>query len=483
MSTKISENTYQSHTYPLYINGEWKPSASEKTQSLINPATEKEIGQVTMANSQEIEDSLKSAQAGLKTWSKTPAPERANILKRACGILESNIESVSRALTEEQGKTLQESRGEMQRAIETLRWTADHADHDFSQTYEENGIQRFSQPTPVGVVAAFAPWNYPAVICVRKIAPALAAGCSVILKAAEEAPAPAVALVDALHQAGLPKGVLSLLFGQPAQISEQLLGSPIVRKITFTGSTPVGKHLAKLASEHLIQSTLELGGHAPVIVDETVDIEQVVQAIGEYKFECAGQSCNAPSRIYVHESIFQEFNKHMVRYARSLQVGNGLEVGTTMGPMANQRRVDAMKRLIDDAVENGAQLLTGGKPLDRPGFFWEPTILTNPSPDAAILWEEPFGPVLTIMPYTDLEEAIAQANQSDYGLAGYGFSQDSDRIQQITNGLEVGYVGINQMSGVAPNAPACGIKASGYGFEGGLEGIKSYLYPKLITQL
>ena len=473
---------YETHDYRLFIDGKWQAAASGEMIELVNPADEEVIGRVASAGDREVDMAIESARRGLARWKATSSADRAGVIARAADILRAKQERAAIAMTREQGKTLDESRGELTRAIETIQWTAGQAETDFARLYEDAALRRTTRPVPVGVVAAFAPWNYPAVICARKVAPALAAGCAVILKAAEETPAAAVALVEAFDEAGLPDGVLNLLFGQPAHISGRLIASPVVRKLTFTGSTAVGKLLARKAIDNLIPCVLELGGHCPVIIDETVDIPAVARAVADYKFECAGQSCNAPSRVYVQQDIADKFADELVKIADSLQVGDGLDPKTTMGPLANRRRLEAMERLTADAVGRGARVLTGGRRVGETGYFWAPTILTDVPANAQVMQEEPFGPLLPVIPYATLEDAFTMANASNYGLAGYGFSAAPEIQQRMADELDMGYVGINILSGVPEHAPISGIRDSGYGVEGGLEGIAAYLHQKLVTE-
>jgi succinate-semialdehyde dehydrogenase/glutarate-semialdehyde dehydrogenase len=343
------------------------------------------------------------------------------------------------------------------------------------------GEKRMIVPEAIGVVAAFTPWNYPAVVNARKLAAPLAAGCPVILKGAEETPSGGVFIVEALQQAGVPAGVVSLVFGNPPMISEHLLGSTIVRAMTFTGSTPVGKRLAKIAANNLQRCVLELGGHSPVVVFEDTDLSKAVSAISEYKFECAGQSCNAPSRILVARPIFKTFLTKLVEAAEMIRIGDPDDPATEMGPMANARRIEAMERLTRDAIDRGAKIETGGTRLSRPGFYWPPTILSNVRPDSKVLREEPFGPILTVAPFDSIEQAIEGANATEYGLASYFFSDSPEVQKRMISGLSAGAVSINYLKGVSPDAPNAGINQSGYGYEGGVEGLRAFQNLKLVN--
>ncbi|WP_024520862.1 aldehyde dehydrogenase family protein [Bradyrhizobium sp. Tv2a-2] len=466
-------------TYKLFIDGTWRLGGNGTDLRLISPATEREIGRVAIASASDLEDALTSARLSLQRWSNTPARERGALLVRAARILKEKLQTAATALSKEQGKTLVEAWGEYTRAVETLEWNGMHAER-LSAPFPIDE-KRMIAPEPIGVVAGFTPWNYPAVLNARKLAPALAAGCPIILKAAEETPSAAIFIVEALEEAGIPPGVVNLVFGNPPMISEHLLGSPVVRVMSFTGSTPVGKQLAKIAAGNLQRCVLELGGHSPVVVFEDGDISKAVSAISEYKFECAGQSCNAPSRILAARPIYMDFLARLVQAAERIKVGPPDNPETGMGPMANARRIEAMKRLTRDAVERGARVETGGKRIDRPGFYWPPTILSNVHPESQVLHEEPFGPILTVAPFSTIEQAIAEANATEYGLAAYFFSNSSEIQKRMIRSLSAGAVSINHLKGVSADAPNAGIKQSGYGYEGGVEGLRTFQNLKLVN--
>jgi len=337
-------------------------------------------------------------------------------------------------------------------------------------------------PEPAGVVAAFVPWNFPAVITARKLGPALAAGCPVILKAPEEAPGAAAAIVACLAEAGIPSGVLNLVFGDPPEISTQLLASPIVRVVTFTGSTEVGRQLARRATDQLQRCILELGGHAPVLVFADADLDAAARAIADYKFACAGQSCNAPSRIFVQSAVYDAFVQRLTAIVESIRVGPGNDPTTQMGPMANPRRLEVMERMTSDATRRGATVTTGGSRPKRTGYFWLPTILRDVPDSAAIMQEEPFGPILPIAPFATVEEAVMKANATRFGLAAYVFTRSAQLSEELTGRLVAGHVAINFLQGVPPDYPIGGINDSGYGYEGGVEGFRSFQSLKLISR-
>ena len=467
------------YDYRLFVNGKWRAGGDGVELALINPSNAKEFGKVAAASITDLDEALRSASTSRIAWSNTAAPERGALLIKAAQILRENIEPAAIALSMEQGKTLAEARGEYARAVETLEWNGEHAEELCARIYM--GEKRMIVPEAIGVVAAFTPWNYPAVLNARKLAAPLAAGCPVILKGAEETPSAAVFIVEALEKAGIPRGVVNLVFGNPPMISEHLLGSPIVRALTFTGSTVVGKQLAKIAANNLQRCVLELGGHSPVVVFEDSDISKTVSAITTYKFECAGQSCNAPSRILVARSIYKIFLEKLIDSSNQIKIGEPDDPATEMGPMANARRVEAMERLTKDATLRGAKIEAGGKRLDRPGFYWPPTILSNVHPDSAVLREEPFGPILTITPFDTAQEAIDEANATEYGLASYFFSDSPETQKLMINNLSAGAVSMNYLKGVSADAPNGGINQSGYGLEGGVEGFRTFQNLKLVN--
>lgn len=468
------------YDYRLYIDGVWRGTTEGAPIALINPATEQQIGVVARASGRDLQAALASAVASRDDWAATPPSGRGRILCAAADILAPRIDAAAKALSDEQGKTVAEAAGEWRRALENLRWNGEKAER-LSQPIAIEKIRELV-PEPAGIVAAFTPWNYPAVLNARKLGAALAAGCPVILKAAEETPSSAVFMVEALIEAGLPKGVVNLVFGDPPMISEVLLGSSQVRVMSFTGSTPVGKQLAAVAGANLQRCVLELGGHAPVVMFADADLDVAVPAIVDYKFECAGQSCNAPSRLIVEDAIYDDVVARVVAAAERIVTGPGDDPATEMGPMANIRRIQAMERLIKDAVERGASLLTGGARIERKGFYWPPTILADLPADALILTEEPFGPVLTVQRFSTTDEAIELANSTSYGLASYLFTNSPEIEAEMVRSLAAGSVSVNRLKGVSADVPNAGIKDSGYGYEGGEEGYRAFQNLKLVNR-
>jgi succinate-semialdehyde dehydrogenase/glutarate-semialdehyde dehydrogenase len=468
----------------MFIDGTWRGGRGSATVPVLNPATEQPVAQLAVAALQDLDDALTASAAGFERWRQVPAIERGNVLAAAAARIRHNAAEWARELTQEQGKTLTESLGEIGRAVETFEWNAAEAGRIEGRVIagRQPGQQRLMLPQPMGVVAAFTAWNFPAVLVARKLAPALAAGCAVVLKAAEEAPSIAARIVGALAESGLPNGAVNLIFGDPPTISRHLLGSQVVRKLTFTGSTSVARDLARLAAADLKRCTFELGGHAPVIVAEDANAEAAVAAILPYKFATAGQSCVAPSRFYVHESLYARVLDRFVEGARAIAVGEGTEQGVRMGPLANARRLAAMERLTADAEAHGARTLLGGRRLPRKGFFFPPTVLADVPEDAAIMNEEPFGPIAPFAPFRDLPEAYARANRLRYGFAAYVFTRSLKTAGEAAERLSAGNIGINQMSPSLPDAPIGGINDSGYGYEGGREGLEEFLHFRLINQ-
>ncbi|MPY34452.1 NAD-dependent succinate-semialdehyde dehydrogenase [Streptomyces adustus] len=475
------------HGYPavrMYIAGEWCQGGTGRTAPIVDPATEEVIGEVPLATPADLDRALDAATDGFRTWRETPIARRTAILHAAADLLTERAAEVGRVMTLEQGKPLAEATGEARRVADTLRWHADDARRAYGRIIpSEPGTLLTVRREPVGPVAAFVPWNFPAGGPMRKISSALSAGCSIVIKASEETPATAAALVACFADAGLPAGVLNLVFGEPAEVSAHLIDAPAVRLVAFTGSVPVGKLLAAHAGRVMKPSLMELGGHAPVIVCADADPVRAARRAAQAKFANAGQVCTSPSRFLVHESIAEAFTAEFVRAAEAVVVGDGLAEGTTMGPLANERRLKAMERLTADAVARGAKIRTGGERLDRPGYFFAPTVLTGVPADAELMHEEPFGPLAPIVPFTDLDEALAIANATPYGLAAYAFTESAATAERLVAGLEAGILSVNHCGGSVSEAPSGGVKESGYGREGGPEALDSYLVTKRVSHL
>jgi len=468
-------------SYPntqLFIDGQWQDAADGRTLAVFNPATGKEIGRVAHASKVDLDKALAAAQKGFETWRDMTAADRSKIMRKAAGLMRERAAEIAPLLTQEQGKPLVEAKGEALAAADIIEWFAEEGFRVYGRIVPSRAnlaIRQMVLKDPVGPVAAFTPWNFPINQVVRKVSAALAAGCSMLVKAPEETPAAPAALIRAFADAGLPPGVLGLVYGNPAEISSYLIPHPVIRKVTFTGSTPVGKQLAAMAGQHMKRVTMELGGHAPVIVCEDADIALAVKAAGGAKFRNAGQVCIAPTRFLVHESIRNEFAQAMAKYAQGLKVGEGLAEGTQMGPLANPRRLTAMAEFQEDAVSKGAQVLAGGKRIGDAGNFWEPTVLADVPLEAKIFNDEPFGPVVAIRPFNQLEEAIAEANRLSFGLAGYAFTRSLKNADLLSRKVEVGMLWVNMPAMPSAEMPFGGIKDSGYGSEGGPEALEAYL--------
>jgi succinate-semialdehyde dehydrogenase/glutarate-semialdehyde dehydrogenase len=467
----------------LFIAGQWQDAADGRTLAVHNPATGQEIGRVAHAGIPDLDRALQAAERGFAAWRDTTAIERAKVMRRAAGLLRERVDAIARLLTQEQGKPLAEARMEVMAAPDIIEWFADEGMRVYGRIVPSRNLaaRQLVLKDPVGPVAAFTPWNFPINQAVRKVAAALATGCSILVKAPEETPAGPAALVQAFADAGLPEGVLGLVYGDPAEISGYLIPHPVIRKITFTGSTPVGKQLAALAGQHMKRLTMELGGHAPVIVAEDADLELAVKAAGGAKFRNAGQVCISPTRFLVHRSIRKDFTAALAKHAQGLRVGDGLAEGTQMGPLANPRRVTAMASMIEDAVQRGATVAAGGERVGDTGNFWSPTVLDDVSLDAKIFNDEPFGPVAAVRGFDTLEEAIAEANRLPYGLAGYAFTRSLKNAHLLSQRVEVGMLWVNQPAAPTPELPFGGLKDSGYGSEGGPEALEAYLNTRLVS--
>ncbi|MCI5112301.1 MAG: NAD-dependent succinate-semialdehyde dehydrogenase [Marivita sp.] len=470
-------------SYPdlkLYIAGEWRDTREHLP--VVNPATEVEIGRLPHAETSDLDDALSAAEVGFRIWRATAPRDRADVMLKAAAILRDRQEEIARAITAEHGKPLTQARLEVIRGCEFIEWDAGEAVRTYGRVIPSaQGVRYVVHHQPIGVVLGLSPWNFPMSQPCRKVAGALATGCSIILKAAEETPAGALHIARAFHDAGLPPGVLNLVFGTPAMISDHLIRQDPVRLVAFTGSTAVGRHLTTLASENMTRVLMELGGHAPVIVCEDTDVERAAISSAVRKYRNAGQVCTSPTRFFVHDSIFEHYADTFVKRAAATVVGNGTDAGVEMGPLANERRVPALAALVEDAREKGAEVRTGGARIGNKGYFFEPTVLVNVPDDARVMQEEPFGPLAVINPVSSLDEAIAKANSTPFGLAAYGFTNRADYIDRMTDEIEAGNVSFNTLEASLPETPFGGVKSSGYGREGGIEGLDNYMIVKNIS--
>ena len=469
----------------LFIDGSWSEVGGGAGVDILNPATGDRIGKVENATRADLDRALAAADRAFKSWSKVPAFERYKIMRKAADILRSRVESIAELMTLEQGKPLAQSRLETLNGADMIDWYAEEGRRAYGRIVpaRADGVRQMVVKTPVGPVAAFTPWNFPINQAVRKISGALAAGCSIIIKGPEETPASCAELVRAFADGGVPPGVVNLVFGVPSEISEYLIPHPIIRKVTFTGSTAVGKRLAMLAGEHMKRITMELGGHAPALVFEDADVDSAVKQLATGKYRNAGQICVAPTRVMVQNKAYEPFVEQFVSAAKAVKVGDGLEVETTMGPLAHLRRVEAMEAFVADAVAHGGKLRTGGKRIGNKGFFFEPTVVTDVPKSARIMNEEPFGPLAIINRFDDYEEAVAEANRLEYGLAAYAFTKSAKTSARLGEAVESGMVSINHLGLGLPEIPFGGIKDSGFGSEGGAEALEAFFNSKLVTLL
>ncbi|PYD46925.1 NAD-dependent succinate-semialdehyde dehydrogenase [Novacetimonas pomaceti] len=467
----------------LYIDGTWTDGAQGRHIDVINPATAEVIGHVARAEGPDLRRALDAAARGFVTWSRTSPLERSDILRRAAGLLRERSTGIAALMTMEQGKPVGEAQVELAAAADVLDWMAEEGRRTYGRIVPARapGVMQEVIRTPVGPVAAFAPWNFPVNQVARKVGSALAAGCSIIVKAAEETPASPAEFIRALADAGVPAGVVNLVYGVPAEISETLIADPVVRKVTFTGSTAVGKHLAALAGSHMKRATMELGGHAPAIVCADADLDRAVSLLAGAKFRNAGQVCIAPTRFLVERPVYDTFVSRFADVASALRVGDGLAEGTRIGPLANIRRVDMMETLVADAQAKGARLVTGGKRMGNTGYFFEPTIVADATPAMRAMNEEPFGPIALMAPFDTLDAAIAEANRLSYGLASYAFTGSGRSAALLRDGVRAGMLTINHIGLGLPEVPFGGIGDSGYGSEGGIEAVEAYLDTRFVT--
>jgi len=476
-----------SQEYPntqLFLNGEWREAMSKESLEIINPATEEVIGKVSHARKEDLDIALNAADTAFRDWKNVSAYERSKILRKAADIIRSRAVKIATLMTLEQGKPLAEAKGETLGAADSIDWYAEEGRRAYGRIIPSRaqGVYQFVFKEPVGVVAAFTPWNFPLNQVVKKIAAAFAAGCTAIVKGPEETPASVAELIKAFDEAGMPKGSINLVYGIPAEISEYLISHPIVRKVTFTGSTAVGKQLAALAGSHMKRVTMELGGHSPAIVCEDADVDAAVKILSANKFRNAGQVCISPTRFLVHDSVYDQFVDGFVKSAEKLNVGNGFDEGVTMGPLAHDRRLTAIEDFVSDAVQKGAKIRTGGKRKGNKGYFFEPTVMTGVSQDSRIMNEEPFGPLAPINSFSSIEEVIGEANRLNYGLAAYAYTNSAKTAQHLGAAIESGQVSINHHGLGLVDTPFGGVKDSGYGSEGGPEGLDAYLTTKLVSQ-
>ncbi len=468
----------------LYIDGAWSAAASGRTHPVVNPATGEVIGKFAWADRADLDRALAAADKGFQTWKKVSAYERSKIMRKAADLMRERVQTIAEIMTMEQGKTVAEAKAEILNGADTIDWFAEEGRRTYGRVIPARGegIYQLVVKEPVGPVAAFTPWNFPINQIVRKLSAALAAGCSIIVKAPEETPGSPAELIRAFADAGVPAGAIGLVYGDPAEISSYLIPHPVIRKISFTGSTVVGKQLAALAGLHMKRVTMELGGHAPVIVFDDADAAVAAKAMAASKFRNAGQVCISPTRFLVQEGIYDSFVDQFVAAAKALKVGNGLDKESRMGALANPRRSKAMEVNLEDAGKHGGKLRTGGHAIGEKGNFWEPTVVTELDNDARAMNEEPFGPLAIINPFKTFDDAVKEANRLPFGLAAYAWTKSAKTANAIAAAVETGMISINHVGLGIPETPFGGVKDSGYGSEGGSEAIESYMNPKFVTQ-
>ena len=468
----------------LFINGQWCAALSGRTIPVVNPATHQTIGTVAFAEQADLDRALEAAEAGFKVWRQVSAFDRSKVLRKAAQLLRERAESIAQLLTQEQGKPLMEAKMEVMGGADTIEWFAEEGKRTYGRVIPARmpGVNQLVVKEPVGPVAAFTPWNFPINQAVRKISAALSTGCSVIIKAAEETPASPAELVRVFADAGVPAGVLNLVYGDPATISSYLIPHPVIRKISFTGSTPIGKQLAGLAGLHMKRAPMELGGHAPVLIFDDADITAAAKTMSFMKLRNAGQVCISPTRFLVQEGVYQQFVDQFVANVQAVKVGDGMDPDTKMSTLANPRRQQAMTTMVEDARKHGGHVVTGGYPIGEKGNFFEPTVITELENTAQAMNGEPFGPMAIINPFKTFDEAVTEANRLPYGLAAYAWTRSAQTATAVAAQVETGMMTINHLGLALPEVPFGGVKDSGYGSEGGTEAMDPYLVSKFVTQ-
>jgi succinate-semialdehyde dehydrogenase/glutarate-semialdehyde dehydrogenase len=464
----------------LFIDGKWIDQAGDP---VLDPATEDVIGEVPRVTPEQLDAAITAAERGFRIWRDTSPAKRGDIIRRAADLLRERARDIAQVITLEQGKPLADAENEVLRGSELIAWDAEEGRRSYGRVIPgEHTMHQQVWREPIGPVAAFTPWSAPTSSAGRKLGGALAAGCSVVLKASEETPGGACALVQCFEDAGLPAGVVNLVFGNPDEISRHLIAAPAIRLITFTGSVPVGMHLSKLAAAVMKPTVMELGGHSPAIICKDADPAAAAKLSVGAKFRNAGQVCISPTRFLVHDSLFDDFADAFVAGAAAIRVGNGFEAATRMGPLANARRLQAMEDFVADAVSHGGTVRAGGGRIGNRGYFFQPTVLTDLSTESSVMNIEPFGPIALLSRFRELSEAIAEANRLPYGLAAYAITNDPQATAQLTSQIEVGHFAVNHFGGGIPESPFGGVKQSGIGREGGSEGLEAYQVVKYVSQ-
>lgn len=468
----------------LYINGEFLSGNNRKSQPVINPSTLETLGNLPHASQADLDLALQSAQTAFESWRHSSPIERSDILRKVAQLCRDNATIIGRNITLDQGKPLAEAVGEVKSCSDHADWHAEECRRIYGRVIPARNpsVRQIVVREPIGVCAAFTPWNFPFNQAIRKICAAIGAGCTIIIKGPEDSPSAVMAIAHMFHEAGLPKGVLNIVWGVPSEISDYLIRSPIVRKVSFTGSVPVGKQLAALAGAHMKPITMELGGHSPVLVFPDVNVKRVAKQLANYKIRNAGQVCISPTRFYIHDDIYSAFQDEFINILANINVGDGLDPETDMGPLAHERRIGIMNQFVKNAVERGGNIALGGKKIDKTGHFYSPTVITDLPDDAMLMTEEPFGPIAPLTRFNDTTQVLQRANSLPFGLASYVFTNNLQTAHTVSNELQVGMVNINHFGVALPETPFGGVKDSGIGSEGGSETFDGYLVTKFITQ-
>lgn len=469
----------------LYIDGKFIEAEGRKTQEVINPSNREVLGHLPHATDEDLQSALLSAERAFASWKKSSPTERSTILRKVAQLTRDRAPEIARNMTLDQGKPLSESLGELISCADHADWHAEECRRIYGRviTPRNPNVRQFVLREPIGVCVAFTPWNFPYNQAIRKVAAAVGAGCTLVLKGPEDSPSAVMAIAQMFHDAGLPPGVLNLVWGDPPKISDYLIRSPITRKVSFTGSVPVGKQLASLAGAHMKRVTMELGGHSPVLVFDDADVERAAHMLAKFKIRNAGQVCVSPTRFYVQKKAYDKFLAAFTDTLSKIKVGDGLSEGVEMGPLAHERRVPAMGRFVEDARNRGGKVLLGGEPISGQGFFFPPTVITDLPDDSMLMTQEPFGPVAPVVSFDSIDEVITRANSLPFGLSSYVFTNSLQTATRVSNELEAGMVNINHFGSALPETPFGGIKDSGIGSEGGSETFDGYLVTKFVTHV
>jgi len=467
----------------LYIDGKFIDGEGRKSQEVTNPSNREVLGQLPHASEADLEAALQSADKAFASWRRSSPTDRSAILRKVAQLTRDRAADIARNMTLDQGKPLAEAMGEIVSCADHADWHAEECRRIYGRVIPSRNpdVRQMVLREPIGVCVAFTPWNFPYNQAIRKVAAAIGAGCTIVLKGPEDAPSAVMAIAQMFHDAGLPPGVLNLVWGDPPKVSDYLIRSPLSRKVSFTGSVPVGKQLAALAGAHMKRVTMELGGHSPVLVFDDADIDRAATMLAKFKIRNAGQVCVSPTRFYVQKKAYDRFVAKFTDVLSKIKVGDGLAEGTEMGPLAHERRIPAISRFVEDARERGGKVILGGEPISGTGFFFPPTVITGLPEDALLMREEPFGPVAPVVSFDDANEVIRRANSLPFGLSSYVFTNSLQTATKVSNALEAGMVNINHFGSALPETPFGGVKDSGIGSEGGSETFDGYLVTKFIT--